>query len=138
MAYYISTTLNHPFEESIKTVTEALHEEGFGVLTDIDVKATMKKKLGVDFRQYRILGACNPPYAHRVLEAEDKIGTQYCHATWSFRSVRRVSWKSPRLTRRAPWRLSRMACSTPSPPRVASASNGSSLHCNDGYSAHHV
>ncbi|MDA3949836.1 MAG: DUF302 domain-containing protein [Spirochaeta sp.] len=75
MGYYISTTLNRSFDESIDVVTAALQEEGFGVLTDIDVKATMKKKLDVDFRNYRILGACNPSYAHKALEVEDKIGT---------------------------------------------------------------
>ena len=75
MAYYISRTVNHSFDKSIELVTEALAAEGFGVLTEIDVKATMKKKLDVDFRNYHILGACNPPFAHKALEAEDKIGT---------------------------------------------------------------
>lgn len=75
MSYYISTTVDTPFEKAISTVTEALKVEGFGVLTEIDVTATMKKKLDVDFRNYRILGACNPPFAHKALEAEDKIGT---------------------------------------------------------------
>jgi len=75
MSYYFSKTLELPFEQAIDHVTERLKEEGFGVLTEIDVKATMKKKLGVDFRDYRILGTCNPPFAHRALLAEDKIGT---------------------------------------------------------------
>jgi uncharacterized protein (DUF302 family) len=75
MSYYFSKTLDMPFDEAVTYVTEELMKEGFGVLTEIDVKATMKKKLDVDFRNYRILGTCNPPFAHRALEAEDKIGT---------------------------------------------------------------
>ncbi len=75
MSYHMSTTLNKSFNQSIDAVITALKEEGFGVLTDIDVRDTMKKKLGVDFRNYRILGACNPPFAHKALLAEDKIGT---------------------------------------------------------------
>jgi len=74
MSYYMSTTLDQSFDKSVETVIEALKREGFGVLFDIDVKTTMKKKLDVDFRNYRILGACNPPFARKALEAEDKIG----------------------------------------------------------------
>lgn len=75
MSYYFCRTVDAPFDEAIERVTEALKVEGFGVLTDIDVKATIKKKLGEDFRDYRILGACNPTFAHQALLAEDKIGT---------------------------------------------------------------
>ena len=75
MSYYFSKTLHMPFEEAIAHVTEELKKDGFGVLTEIDVKTTLKKKLDVDFRNYRILGTCNPPFAHRALLAEDKIGT---------------------------------------------------------------
>jgi uncharacterized protein (DUF302 family) len=75
MKYYYSKQLkNVSFDEATEKVTEALKLEGFGVLTEIDVKATFKKKLDVDFRPYKILGACNPPYAHKALSAEDKIG----------------------------------------------------------------
>jgi uncharacterized protein (DUF302 family) len=75
MSYYFSKTLHMPFEEAIAHVTQELKKEGFGVLTEIDVKATIKQKLGADFRNYRILGTCNPPFAHKALLAEDKIGT---------------------------------------------------------------
>ena len=75
MKYYINKTLNGTFEEVIDKVTNGLKEEGFGVLTEIDIKETLKKKLDVDFKKYRILGACNPPYAYKALLAEDKIGT---------------------------------------------------------------
>ncbi len=74
MSYHITTTVAMSFDEAIDKVTAALKERGFGVLTEIDVKATLKKKLDVDFRKYRILGACNPPLAHRALQADDKIG----------------------------------------------------------------
>lgn len=75
MSYYFSKTLDLSFDEAITHVVEELQSEGFGVLTEIDVKATLKKKLGADFRNYRILGACNPPFAYEALKAEDKIGT---------------------------------------------------------------
>ncbi len=76
MNYYFNKTVeNVTFDEVIESVTAALTTEGFGVLTEIDVKATFKKKLDVDFRNYRILGACNPAFAFKALEAEDKIGT---------------------------------------------------------------
>ncbi len=75
MNYYFNKTLNEDFNTVIESVTEALKNEGFGILTEIDVKETLKKKLDIDFKKYRILGACNPPYAHKALQAEDKIGT---------------------------------------------------------------
>ncbi|MBW1742149.1 MAG: DUF302 domain-containing protein [Deltaproteobacteria bacterium] len=75
MSYYFGKTLDIPFDDAIGRVTEELKKEGFGILTDIDVKDTLKKKLDVDFRNYRILGACNPPFAYKALQAEDKIGT---------------------------------------------------------------
>ncbi|MBW8270358.1 MULTISPECIES: DUF302 domain-containing protein [Roseomonadaceae] len=75
MAYHFSTTVEGPMERAVEATTAALQRHGFGVLTDIDVRATLKKKLDVDFRPYRILGACNPRVAHRALQAEDKIGT---------------------------------------------------------------
>lgn len=75
MSYYFSKILDIPFNEAVTKVTEALKKEGFGILTDIDVQATLKKKLDADFRKYRILGACNPPFAYKALQAEDKIGT---------------------------------------------------------------
>ena len=74
MSYYFSKTLKSGFDETITKVTDALQKEGFGVLTEIDVKATLKKKLDVDFKPYRILGACNPSFAHQALKNEDKIG----------------------------------------------------------------
>lgn len=75
VSYYFSKTLNVSFEEAVTKVIEALKKEGFGVLTDINVKETLKKKLNVEFRNYRILGACNPPFAYQALQQEDKIGT---------------------------------------------------------------
>lgn len=75
MSYYISKTIDASFEDAIEKVTAELKEEGFGVLTEIDVKETLKKKLDVDFKKYKILGACNPGFAHQALQHEDKIGT---------------------------------------------------------------
>ena len=75
MKYYIAKTVDGTFAAVVDRAIESLKAEGFGVLTDIDVKATMKKKLDLDFRDYRILGACNPPLAHQALTADDKIGT---------------------------------------------------------------
>ncbi len=76
MDYYFKKELpKRTFEQAIQQVTEALKKEGFGVLTEIDIKATLKKKLDVDFHPYVILGACNPGFAYKALQAEDKIGT---------------------------------------------------------------
>jgi len=74
MSYYFTRTIDLPFDKAIEHVTKALAEKGFGVLTTIDVKATLKKKLDVDFRPYVILGACNPGFAYKALQSEDKIG----------------------------------------------------------------
>lgn len=75
MSYYFGKTLDLPFEDAVRRVTEELKKEGFGILTEIDLQHTLKAKLGVDFRKYTILGACNPPFAYQALQAEDKIGT---------------------------------------------------------------
>ena len=75
MAYYFSKTLNCSFDEAISKTTEELKKEGFGILSEIDVQQALKKKLDVDFKKYKILGACNPPYAYQALQLEDKIGT---------------------------------------------------------------
>jgi uncharacterized protein (DUF302 family) len=75
MAYYFNKTLKVSFDEAVSRVKDELKKEGFGILMEIDVQETLKKKLNVDFRKYRILGACNPPFAYQALQAEDKIGT---------------------------------------------------------------
>ncbi|MBS1528761.1 MAG: DUF302 domain-containing protein [Bacteroidetes bacterium] len=75
MKYYFNKKITGSFDDAVQKVTAGLGREGFGVLTEIDVKATLKKKLGEDFYNYKILGACNPPYARKALLAEDKIGT---------------------------------------------------------------
>lgn len=75
MSYYFSKTLNASFDEAVTKVTDELKKEGFGILTEIDVKETLKKKLNVDFKKYKILGACNPPFAYKALQVEGKIGT---------------------------------------------------------------
>lgn len=75
MAYYFNKTLPVGFEEAVRRTTAALKQEGFGIITEIDVKDTFQKKLGIEFRNYRILGACNPGLAREALELEDKVGT---------------------------------------------------------------
>ena len=75
MSYYFSKKVKGSFSDVIERTTASLKKEGFGILTEIDVKKTLKKKLDVDFREYMILGACNPPFALKALQAEDKIGT---------------------------------------------------------------
>jgi uncharacterized protein (DUF302 family) len=74
MSYYFTKKINGDFESAITKVTEELKKEGFGILTEIDVQATFKKKLDIDFKKYRILGACNPNFAYEAIKAEDKIG----------------------------------------------------------------
>ena len=75
MSYYFSKTIDVDFDSAIARVTAALQKEGFGILTEIDVKETFKRKLNIDFKKYRILGACNPHFAYEALQAENKIGT---------------------------------------------------------------
>jgi uncharacterized protein (DUF302 family) len=74
MSYYFAKTIPLPFDQAVERTVEALKAEGFGVLTEIDVQATLKRKLDADFRPYRILGACNPPFAHQALLAERHLG----------------------------------------------------------------
>ena len=75
MDYYFASTLNSGFDETIAVVTEALKKEGFGIVSRIDMHERFKEKLGVDFKKYTILGACNPGYAYKALQTEEKIGT---------------------------------------------------------------
>ena len=75
MSYYYNKTVNGTFDNVIDKVTDLLSKEGFGILSEIDIQQTLKKKLNVDFKKYKILGACNPPFAYKALVAEDKIGT---------------------------------------------------------------
>jgi len=75
MSYYFSKTITASFDEAISIATEALKKEGFGVLSEIKIHEKLKEKIGVDFQKYTILGACNPPFAYKALQAENKIGT---------------------------------------------------------------
>jgi|SRR6185312_421037 uncharacterized protein (DUF302 family) len=75
MSYYFGKTLTLDFEDAVRRTIEVLKTEGFGIITDIDVKDTLKKKINVDFRNYRILGACNPTLAYEALQLDDKVGT---------------------------------------------------------------
>jgi uncharacterized protein (DUF302 family) len=75
MEYYFSTILHSSFEESIVKTTKALSAEGFGIVSEIDMQAKLKEKLGVDFKKYKILGACSPSYAYKALQAEEMVGT---------------------------------------------------------------
>jgi uncharacterized protein (DUF302 family) len=74
MSYYMARTVSQPFGEVIEAITARLKDQGFGVLTDIDIQATLKAKLGAEMKAYRILGACNPGFAHGALQAENKLG----------------------------------------------------------------
>ena len=74
MSYYFNKSLNVSFDEAFNKLTDELKKEGFSILTEIDVQDTLKKKLDVDFKKYKILGACNPHFAYRALQVEDKIG----------------------------------------------------------------
>ncbi|MFZ1099327.1 MAG: DUF302 domain-containing protein [Steroidobacteraceae bacterium] len=74
MSYYIAKTISKPFEDVVAAVTSQLNKRGFGILTDIDVQTTLKSKLGVETPKYRILGACNPHFAHKALKLEERLG----------------------------------------------------------------
>ena len=75
MQYYSSKKISEDFDQAVQLVTESLKKEGFGVLTEINIQEKLKEKLNVDFRKYKILGACNPAYAYKAIQMEDKIGT---------------------------------------------------------------
>jgi uncharacterized protein (DUF302 family) len=75
MSYHFSKIVNYSFDDAVTKVTQELSKEGFGIVTEIDIKETFKKKINVDFRNYKILGACNPHFAYQVINAEDKTGT---------------------------------------------------------------
>lgn len=75
MSYYFNKKLNISYDQAVERAKDELKKEGFGILTEIDVKKTLKNKLNVDFRKYKILGTCNPPFAYKALQIEDKIGT---------------------------------------------------------------
>jgi len=75
MTYYLAKSVSMPFDEAVARATEALKQEGFGIITEIDIRDTLKRKIDVDFRPYRSLGACNPALAHEALQIEDKVGT---------------------------------------------------------------
>ncbi|WP_372751557.1 DUF302 domain-containing protein [Labilibaculum sp.] len=82
MGYFISLRTNFKFDDAIDRITRALQTEGFGILTDIDVKSTLREKLDVDFKKYRILGACNPSFAYKAFQVEDQIGIMMpCNVT---------------------------------------------------------
>ncbi|MCX6250905.1 MAG: DUF302 domain-containing protein [Bacteroidetes bacterium] len=75
MKYYFTTTLETPFDEAVQRTTDALKSEGFGIISEINIHEKLNEKLGISFKKYRILGACNPDYTYKALQAEDKIGT---------------------------------------------------------------
>jgi uncharacterized protein (DUF302 family) len=82
MDYYLTKTVESSFDDAVEKVTEALKTQGFGVLTEIDLKSTLKNKLDVEFKEYKILGACNPNFAYKALQKEDKIGIMLpCNVT---------------------------------------------------------